>query len=155
MSFRQLLIAVLVFSVSSLAYAHADVVISDPYARATFPMAQSGAVYLTIENTGESDRTLNAVSVATDIANEAQIHTTDMHGDMMQMRQVTEGISLAPGEKVSFEPGSFHIMLMGLKKGLSEGDSVALTLTMANGETIAVNAAVKAIDKASNHHHHH
>ncbi|WP_414829586.1 copper chaperone PCu(A)C [Alteromonas sp. H39] len=155
MSFRQLLFAVLGFSVSSLAYAQADLVISDPFARATFPMAQSGAVYLTIENNGETTRTLSAVSVVDEIADEAQIHTTEMRGEMMQMRQVTEGVPIAAGQSVSFEPGSYHIMLMGLRHGLSEGDSVALTLKMANGETIAVNAAVKPIDKESNHHHHH
>lgn len=155
MSFRQLFFTILGLSLSSLTYAKADVMIMDPYARATFPMAQSGAVYLTIENTGETERTVSAVSVAEDIASEAQIHTTDMRGDMMQMRQVTEGIVLAAGTTVSFEPGSYHIMLMGLKQGLSEGDTVPLTLTMANGETITVNAAVKAIDKEASHHHHH
>ena len=155
MSFRQLFFTILGLSLSSLTYAKADVMIMDPYARATFPMAQSGAVYLTIENTGETERTVSAVSVAEDIASEAQIHTTDMRGDMMQMRQVTEGIVLAAGTTVRFEPGSYHIMLMGLKQGLSEGDTVPLTLTMANGETITVNAAVKAIDKEASHHHHH
>ncbi|WP_218311766.1 copper chaperone PCu(A)C [Alteromonas antoniana] len=155
MSFRQLFFTILGLSLSSLTYAKADVMIMDPYARATFPMAQSGAVYLTIENTGETERTVSAVSVAEDIASEAQIHTTDMRGDMMQMRQVTEGIVLAAGTTMSFEPGSYHIMLMGLKQGLSEGDTVPLTLTMANGETITVNAAVKAIDKEASHHHHH
>ncbi len=155
MSFRRLFSHYWFFSVSSLAYVQADVVISDPYARATFPMAQSGAVYLTIENTGQTERTVSAVSVTDKIAREAQIHTTDMRGDVMQMREVTEGITLAAGNTVTFEPGSYHIMLMGLKRGLSEGDTVPLTLTMANGETITANAAVKAIDKEASHHHHH
>ena len=155
MSFRQLFFAAIGLAVSSFTFAQSEVSVSEPYARATFPMAQSAAAYLTIHNFGDTLRTLKSVSVNDDIAKEAQIHTTEMRGDMMQMRQVTEGVALEPGKSVNFEPGSYHIMLMGLKQGLSEGDSVALTLTLANGETIAVNAAVKAIDKQTDHHHHH
>lgn len=155
MSFRQLLLAVIGFSVSSLLCAQAAVTISEPYARATFPMAQSGAVYLTITNTGEMTRVLSAVTVNDTIADDAQIHTTDMNGDMMQMRQVTEGIPLAANDTITFKPGSYHIMLLGLKQGLSEGNTIALTLVMKNGETIDINATVKAIDKQAEHHHHH
>ncbi len=129
--------------------------VDNAHARTTFPMAQSGAVYLSLTNDSDQPVTVAGVTVDADVASEAQIHTTDMQGDVMQMRQVTDGITLAPGEQVDFAPGGYHIMLLGLKNGLDEGKTVRVTLHLTGGETIGVTAAIKAIDKQSGHHHHH
>ena len=37
----------------------------------------------------------------------------------MRMREVEGGIPLPPGETVKLQPGGFHIMLLGLKQGLT------------------------------------
>ncbi|MCU7553241.1 copper chaperone PCu(A)C [Alteromonas sp. ASW11-19] len=147
-----LTIAGLVLATQSFA---ASVTVHDAHARATFPMAQSGAVYLALTNTSDKPVTVTGVTVDAAVADDAQIHTTDMQGDVMQMREVTDGVTLAPGQKVAFAPGGYHIMLLGLKNGLDEGNSVDLTLQLTSGETVDVTAAIKAIDKQTGHHHHH
>ena len=129
--------------------------VKDGFARATFPMAQSAALYLTLSNEGEAPVKLTGVTVSADIASDAQIHTTEMDNDMMRMREVKEGIVIAPGESLSFAPGGYHVMLLGLEKGLVEGTSVSLTLSFDSATDYAVELPVKGIDKEAAHQHHH
>jgi hypothetical protein len=49
----------------------------------------------------------------------------------MKMMPVEE-VPLDPGKKVELKPGGEHIMLMGLKHPLKEGERFPLTLTFRN-----------------------
>ena len=131
-----------------------DVMVMNGYARATFSLAKTGAVYFTLHNHGDSDKTLTSVSVSGDVANEAQIHTTVMEEDVMKMRELTDGVKIKAGEMVSFEPGGRHVMLMGLTKGLEEGTEIALTLTFADKSELQVTVPVKKEADQGHHHHH-
>ena len=51
---------------------------------------------------------------------------------VMKMREV-EGLELKPGDMITFAPGGYHIMLIGLKAPLKVGDSFPLTLTFQVG----------------------
>ncbi|MBR9786143.1 MAG: copper chaperone PCu(A)C [Gammaproteobacteria bacterium] len=133
---------------------HADVMVMNGYARATFALAKTGAVYFTLHNQSDSDKTLVSVSVAKEVADEAQIHTTVMEGDMMKMRELTEGVKIKPGEMVAFKSGGNHIMLLGLTKGLAEGSNIPITLSFDNGSELKLVLPVKK-DEAKGHHHHH
>ncbi len=128
--------------------------VMDGYARATFALAKTGAVYFTLHNHGDSDKTLTSVSVSGDVANEAQIHTTVMEEDVMKMRELTDGVKIEAGEMVSFESGGRHVMLMGLTKGLEEGTEIALTLTFADKSELQVTVPVKKEADKGHHHHH-
>ncbi|APD88727.1 hypothetical protein BM524_02270 [Alteromonas mediterranea] len=132
----------------------ADVMVMNGYARATFALAKTGAVYFTLHNQSDSDKTLVSVSVAKEVADEAQIHTTVMEGDMMKMRELTEGVKIKPGEMVAFKSGGNHIMLLGLTKGLVEGSNIPVTLSFDNGSELKLVLPVKK-DEAKGHHHHH
>ena len=44
-----------------------------------------------------------------------------MDGDVMKMREVEGGLSIAAGATVDLKPGGYHVMLMGLKAPLEEG----------------------------------
>ncbi|WP_394223106.1 copper chaperone PCu(A)C [Alteromonas gracilis] len=132
----------------------ADVMVMNAYARATFAMAKTGAVYFTLHNQSDSDKTLTSVSVSQDIASEAQIHTTEMEGDVMKMRELTDGVAITAGEMVSFESGGYHVMLLGLAKGLEEGSEFTLTLSFDDNSQLKVRLPVKK-DQAKSHHHHH
>lgn len=131
-----------------------DVMVMNGYARATFALAKTGAVYFTLHNQSKHDKTLISVSVPQDIASEAQIHTTVMQEDVMKMRELTEGVKVEAGEMVAFEPGGRHIMLMGLTKGLEEGSEVVLTLTFSDASELKVSLPVKK-EAGEGHHHHH
>ena len=116
--------------------------ISLPFTRATLPNAPVAGGFLTIENTGaEPDRLVSATS---DIAGDTQIHEMAMQGDVMKMRQLADGLEIPAGETVVLAPGGFHIMFMGLKQALVEGETVTVTLTFEKAGTVDVVLPVEA-----------
>lgn len=117
----------------------AEVKVHDAWARATAPGMPMGAVYAEIENTGSEDVTL--VSVETSAARLAEIHESVEVNGMMRMREITPFVVQA-GETVSFRPAGKHIMLMGLKEALQEGETLELTATFSDGNTVEVQAAI-------------
>ncbi|NVK58043.1 MAG: copper chaperone PCu(A)C [Alteromonadaceae bacterium] len=131
-----------------------SIMVHNANARATFALATTAAVYLTVMNHGDSPTVLEGVSVSSDVASQAQIHTTVMDGDMMKMRQVTDGIDITPDAMVEFKPGGYHIMLMGLVNPLEEGNSFSLTLHFDNQADTTVMVTVGEAAKGSAHQHH-
>ncbi|BAS27798.1 hypothetical protein LIP_1957 [Limnochorda pilosa] len=92
------------------------------------------AAYFTLGNRG--DRELELKGARADVATDTQIHRTLLEertapdGSVQQvMRMVLAGdIELDPGEQVVFKPGGLHVMLLGLKRALAEGDTIRLAL---------------------------
>jgi copper(I)-binding protein len=74
------------------------------------------------------------IAVETPVAERARLHTHRMTSDgTMEMRGV-EAIPLKPGESVTLKPnGEFHVMLMGLKQPLKEGESFPMTFVFEKG----------------------
>ena len=116
--------------------------ISLPFTRATLPNAPVAGGFLTIENTGtEPDR---LISAASDIADDTQIHEMAMQGDVMKMRPLAEGLEIPAGETVVLAPGGFHIMFMGLKQALVEGETITVTLTFEKAGAVDVLLPIEA-----------
>ncbi len=153
------LVAFACFLLMSLSSAWAngthDIKISDAHARATFALASTGAVYFTVNNSSEEPTSLIGVSVNKDLADEAQIHTTQMVGEMVKMRHVKEGIKLLAHQVVKFMPGGHHVMLLGLKKPLKDGDKIKLQLHFDNGVTKNVDVDVHNNNQSESHAGHH
>jgi copper(I)-binding protein len=111
--------------------------IGHPWARAT--VAANGGAFLSVDNTGAMpDRLLRA---STELATSVEIHTHIKDGDIMRMRKV-EAVDLPAGKKIVFEPGGYHIMLLGLKKKLVEGERFALILEFEKAGKITVDVAI-------------
>lgn len=114
--------------------------IDHAWARATAGMAKVGAAYLTVINDGaEMDRLVGA---ATPVAAKAQLHTVVMEGGVMSMRPV-DAVEVHPGEPVVLRPGGIHVMLMGLKEPLTEGETFLLLLTFEHGGPVEVEITVQ------------
>jgi hypothetical protein len=56
-----------------------------------------------------------------------ELHTHVKDGDVVRMRKVAS-IPLPAEDMVMLRPGGYHLMLIGLKKPLKDGDSVPVTL---------------------------
>lgn len=152
---HKVIMSVLLTTLISFApFTLATVRVENPQVRATFDGAMSSAAYMTLVNDGKRPVTLVQASVSPDVVGEVQIHTTVMQDDMMKMVHLKQGIAIPAGETLALQPGGYHIMLMGLKQGLKEGDSLGITLHFDQQEAVTVEAAVKRIDKSSHHHHH-
>jgi copper(I)-binding protein len=98
-----------------------------------------GAVYLTITNTGAPDTLTGA---ATPVAAMAEVHESINDHGVMKMRSVA-AVPVSPGTPVVFGPGGLHIMLMGLKQPLREGERFPLTLSFAKAGPVTVTATVQ------------
>lgn len=101
----------------------AQLEVNDAWAGATPGKAENGVAYVTITSP-TADR---LVSASTPVAKQAELHTMSMQGMVMKMRQIS-GVDIPAGQPVTLKPGGEHIMLMGLKQPLREGQSFPLTL---------------------------
>ena len=141
----------------------AEVRITDPWARASAMTAAAGAAYMTIQNTGTAaDALIGASSPA---ATTVEVHETvvmesaapsdgtgmespmpsasgDLGGGMMGMQPIAR-LEIPAGGTVQLMPGSYHIMLIGLKQDLKPGDTIEITLTFEKAGEVKVNAPVR------------
>lgn len=120
-----------------------DLVIGQPWARATPHGARVAAGFLTVENKGKTADRL--VSVMTEAAEKAEIHAMAMSNGVMTMRPLPDGIEIPAGGTVALKPGSYHLMLIGPKATLKPGDSFKGTLTFAKAGTVEVTFMVEAM----------
>ena len=97
-------------SVAQFSFAAEPVQIKMPYAYATAPSAQNGAVFFNAK--GSEDR---IVSADTDIAKKVELHTHVHEDGIMRMREV-EYFDLP----AQLDPSGDHIMLLGLKHPLQQ-----------------------------------
>jgi len=63
----------------------------------------------------------------------------------MKMRPVERGLEIKPGQTIEFKPGSFHVMLVGLKQPLEKGQHIKATLEFEKAGKIEIEYAVEAI----------
>ncbi|MFN9162061.1 MAG: copper chaperone PCu(A)C [Alphaproteobacteria bacterium] len=126
-------------------------VISQPYAKATMPGAKVGAAYMQVKNTGKTPFTL--VSATSPASEKVELHTMSMDGGVMRMRQITGGVTVEPGQTVSFTPGGMHLMLMGLKQQLAAGTAIPVTLTFSGAPAQTIQFPVQAMGDGGHHHH--
>jgi periplasmic copper chaperone A len=137
-------------------YTLGDLRIDHPYARPTPPGARTGGAYFTIRNVGKApDRLLR---VSSPVAQAAELHSMTMDGTLMRMRPVP-ALDIAAGSMVTLGSGGYHVMLTGLRRRLTVGDSVPLTLKFERAGTLDVSASVEArstpadIDASAAHRH--
>jgi copper(I)-binding protein len=100
----------------------------------------TGAVYATIANTGKEADAL--VSASSEASQTVELHETKNEGGVMKMRPVPK-IAVPAGGKIEMKPGGYHVMLLGLKRDLKPGETVAVTLKFERGGEVRVDAPVK------------
>ncbi|MFC0219298.1 hypothetical protein FHS82_001526 [Pseudochelatococcus lubricantis] len=122
---------------------HTGIAIEQPWSRATAKGARVGGGYLGITNTGNEDDTL--LSGSTDVAERVEIHEMAVVNGVMNMRKLTDGLAVPAGQSVALKPGSYHIMLIGLKRPLREGETFDASLEFRNAGTVPVTFTVRGI----------
>ncbi len=141
------LVLATIFAVNTLP-ALADVSVADPWVRAT--VAQQRATGAFMQLTSDSDARL--VSASSPAAEVVEIHEMTMHNNVMKMSPV-RGLDLPAGKAVELKPGGYHVMLMGLKAQVKEGEAVPLTLVIegkdGREQRVEVTATVRALTAAA------
>ncbi|MBI1181031.1 MAG: copper chaperone PCu(A)C [Alphaproteobacteria bacterium] len=121
--------------------------IAQPWARATPEGAKVGGAYVTVANTGDEDDRLTGASL--NVAGKVEIHQMSMENGVMRMKHIAEGLPIPAHGKLVLEPGSYHLMLMNLKRPLKAGDTVAGALTFQRAGTVQVDFTVAPIGALS------
>jgi copper(I)-binding protein len=137
-------------------YKAGEITVGDPWSRATPGGAKVGAGYLSIKNSGAAPDRL--VSATSDIAERTEIHEMSMDGGMMKMREMPDGVPVPAGGSVALAPKGYHLMFLGLKKPLKEGETFTATLTFEKAGPVSATFEVKGIGAAAptvgaEHHH--
>ncbi|MEZ5714098.1 MAG: copper chaperone PCu(A)C [Paracoccaceae bacterium] len=117
------------------------IMVHDAYARASAMMSTSGAAFMMIHNaTGEDDRLIDAKS---DIADRVELHThqEDANG-VMKMIHVEEGFPLPKDGMIAMQRGGNHVMFLGLKHPLEQGEIVPITLVFEKAGEVTVEVPV-------------
>jgi len=120
----------------------ADVSVQDAYIRGMPPGQDVTAAFFQLNNT--SDQDCEIVGAASPVAGSAEIHTHSHEGGMMRMRKL-ETLLVPKGESIAFKPGSYHLMLFGVKQLLVDGDSYPLTLLFSGCPEQTVDAEVRSV----------
>ena len=63
----------------------------------------------------------------------------------MQMREVAGGLQVPAKGTVVLKPGSYHVMLIGLKNALKAGDSFPVTLVFEKAGNVSITVPVRAM----------
>lgn len=105
-----------------------EISVKDAYMRSSTPSSVTGAAFLILVNAGTTDDRL--IAAASEIAERVELHThkQDANG-VMQMMEVEEGFAVPAEGMHALKRGGDHIMFMGLKRPLEQGEEIAVTLT--------------------------
>lgn len=141
--------------VSSAAFAQdtkvGSISIAHPWARATPSAVKNSAAFMVFDNKGAADK---LVSVSGDVAREIQIHSMITEAGVMKMREINS-LDIPANGKAELKPGGFHLMLVGLKDGLKEGEKFPLVLKFEKAGEITVQVTAEkpgAQDHAEHKH---
>lgn len=129
--------------------AWADIATQNAWIRSS--TGPNGALFLEIENDSPDLDSLIGASTDQERCDHMELHTHKHDNGKMMMRQVSS-IEVPSQSKVELKPGGLHIMLMGLKKPLQEGDIVPVSLTFESGKVLKLQAPVKANTTGHDHH---
>ena len=120
-----------------------DVVVEQPWARASIGVSRPGAAYMTVLNIGEEEVTLTGLS--TPLAKMPEIHRSSTTAEGLSTMAPAGEITISPGESVALEPGGLHTMLMRLQTAMIEGETFPLTLAFADGGEVTVDVPILGI----------
>lgn len=150
-NFKEIVFAASLAFAAAIAFTHANaheirfgnLVIHHPWSRQTPAGAKVAIGFMTITNNGKEDDRL--IGATAEISETAQIHDMKMEGDVMKMPELPDGVIIPAGGSVLLKPRSMHIMFMGLKTLVHEGETFSGTLTFEKTGTIEVDYEVKGM----------
>lgn len=129
-----------------------DLTIAHPFSFETAPTARAGAGYFEVTNTGDTPDRL--IAAKADFPR-VMLHQSVMDGDVAKMEHVMGGVEIRPGETLSFAPGGYHVMFMGLSEGFAVGDEINATLVFESAGSIDVVFKVEERTEAEMDHSSH
>ena len=137
LAMRRLLIASALFAAFA---AQAQVKVDDAWVRATVAPQKATGAFMQLT----SAKPAKVVAASSPAAAVVEIHEMKMDDGVMKMRAV-DALPLPAGQAVALKPGSYHVMLMGLKNPIKAGETVPLTLTVEGEHKQRTAIEIKAV----------
>src|SRR5262249_28502919 len=117
------------------------------------PMGEGHAACLPIVNRRNEDQSI--VGAASPDYERADLHSSSVKNGVSEMRDVDQ-VAIPANQRVAFEPGGLHVMLIGPKRPHAVDGRVHIILRLQSGELVEVSAVVRRRDTGSHagHDHH-
>lgn len=128
--------------VASAAAAPGALSISGGWTRATPAGARVAGAYVQVGNATAKGDVL--IGGKFDVADKVEVHDMTMTDGVMRMRKLDDGLAVPAGGKVELRPGGLHLMLMGLKRPLKQGEAISGVISFRDAGDVAVTLPVEA-----------
>jgi copper(I)-binding protein len=135
------LLPFLLLTAISLVRAGGAIDVTDAWLRGVPPGQENSAAYMTLVNHSASPRTV--VGVSSPQARAVEIHESSQQDGMWRMRRLVK-LPVPAGGKALLQPGGVHLMVFGLVYTPTPGEKVPFELLLDSGETVLVEAEVRA-----------
>jgi len=110
--------------------------IGHPWSRPTPEGADIAGGYLTITNKGRTaDRLIGGSSPA---ASRIEIHEITTVDGATKTRPIEGGLEIKAGQKIELKPGSYRVLLFGLKEPFNLGQKVKATLLFEKAGSVEI-----------------
>jgi copper(I)-binding protein len=123
----------------SAGVAAADLEVANPWVRGTVSAQKATGAFMQLSSKGG----VSLVGVGSPAANIVEIHEMVMDNNVMKMRALPR-LEVEAGKVLELKPGSYHVMLIDLKKPLSKGEIVPITLQVEGKDRKVEAVEVKA-----------
>jgi copper(I)-binding protein len=101
----------------------------------------NSAAYMMLTNFTDQDVAL--IGASSDAATAVEIHLSSMGADGTMKMEQQESVAIPAGKALELKPGSYHVMLIGLKQDLKVGDEITLTLHFKTHADVTLTVSVK------------
>ena len=130
----------------------AELEVTDAWIREMPPVSSMTAGSMILEN--ETDAPQGLLRAESPDFETVVIHRTVREGGVARMVE-QERVSIPARGRLEMKPGDYHVMLIGYRRSLKAGDSVALTLVFDSGLRKELSATVRKPATGGHEHHHH
>ena len=114
--------------------------VQHPWVRATVAGQKATGAFMELR----ASEPLELVGARSPITHVVQVHEMAVDHGVMKMRHLPV-LPLPAGQTVSLRPGSYHIMFMGLKRQLRQGERFPVTLRFQRAGNVTVQVSVQSV----------
>jgi copper(I)-binding protein len=101
----------------------------------------ASALFMTIQNNNPTSDVL--LKVKSDVAAMVQIHFSEVDANGVSSMHEVDGVEIAANGIAELKSGGYHVMLMGLKQDIKEGELIEFTLVFQNAGEMVIEAVVR------------
>lgn len=151
-SYWNLTFTVLLLAFSTLSHAANSLMIHNAWIPEMPPVSRVHAGFLSFHNAG--DQAVEITTISSPDYARIEMHLSK-HVDGIARMIPQKSLIVQANQMLTLKHGSYHLMMFKPARKLKSGDTVQLTIQLANGTTQTTTATVKKSSQANEHQHHH